>query len=98
MCVTNWEIYNSINKQKNIFEFFDEVYLFGSSLNTNIPNDVDLLLVYECYSDTIQKEKEKIIEFFEVLLNLETNVLCLSTSELTQTKFLTNTQYYKKIV
>ena len=28
------------------FDFFDEVYLFGSSLETNDPEDIDLILVY----------------------------------------------------
>ena len=28
------------------FDFFDEVYLFGSSLDTNYPEDIDLILVY----------------------------------------------------
>ena len=33
-------------KNDSIFRFFDEVYLFGSSLKTETPGDIDILLVY----------------------------------------------------
>ena len=38
-----------VEKKDSLFYIFDEVYLFGSSLSTECPSDIDLLLVYrEC--------------------------------------------------
>lgn len=90
-------IYNKISQNKNIFLFFDEVYLFGSALTKLSPNDVDLLLIYKLYSPKIEVKKEEISLFLQKLLDIEIDLTILSKNELEQTEFLKNTVSYKKI-
>ncbi len=90
-------IYNKISQNKNIFLFFDEVYLFGSSLTKLTPNDVDLLLIYKWYSPKIEVKKGEISLFLQKLLDIEIDLTILSQNELEQTEFLKNTVFYKKI-
>jgi len=93
------DIGNIIFNKKNIFVFFDEVYLFGSSLgNRQHPNDIDLLLVYKKYSTQIQNEKNNIILYLESLLKIPVDITILSEKELKQTNFLERLKTpYKKI-
>ncbi len=49
-----------IKKQLSLFKSFDEVYLFGSSLNNILSNDIDLLLVYSVDKDSVVKDLDKI--------------------------------------
>lgn len=92
--MTNIEI--SMLKLQRMFSFFNEVYLFGSSLNSNkYPNDIDLLLIYEEYSHKVLDEKEKISENLENLFKKHIDLTILSKTELYETKFLErlNTPY-----
>ena len=93
------DIGNILFNKKNIFVFFDEVYLFGSSLNnTQYPNDIDLLLVYKIYSERIQYEKENVILLLEKLLRIPIDITILSEKELKPTNFLEKLKTpYKKI-
>ncbi len=86
-------------QQKDIFYFFNEVYLFGSVLsNGKSSNDVDLLLVYKLYSKKIQYEKENIILYLEKKFNKPVDVTILSKAELKQTDFLNKLENkFKKI-
>lgn len=36
-----------LKRRNDDFGFFDQVFLFGSSLWADVPNDIDILLVYE---------------------------------------------------
>lgn len=74
----------------SIFDSFIEVYIFGSTLNVDkkYPNDIDLLLVYQKYSETIQDEKNMISSFLEKLFKLHIDITILSEKELEETKFL----------
>ncbi len=91
-------IYNKISKNKNIFLFFNEVYLFGSAVTKPSPNDIDLLLIYKLYSYKIEIEKRKIILLLDQLLGIEIDLTILSKNELEQTEFLKHTTFYKKII
>lgn len=77
-----------ISENKKIFDFFTKVYIFGSSINKEHPNDIDLLLVYEDYGEVIQNEKNAILLFLEKLLKLPIDITILSERELTETRFL----------
>ena len=78
--------------QNDVFAPFDEVCLFGSSLWTDTPNDIDVLLVYDQGSPhqiavarhVVARRLEEI--FSDHLINFTT----LSRSELLQTQFLYN--------
>lgn len=77
-----------ISAHKNIFSEFSKAYLFGSSLNNECPNDVDILLVYDKYSRDIENKKNAIELFLHNILKLPIDITMLSNQELEQTKFL----------
>ncbi len=73
------------------FCFFDEVYLFGSSLEENEPEDIDLILVYRRGQDLseVAVARQKVVDALckrweGTLIDLTT----LSEAELVQTGFL----------
>ena len=73
------------------FCFFDEVYLFGSSLEKNEPEDIDLILVYRSGQDLseVAVARQKVVdalcnEWAGTLIDLTT----LSETELVKTGFL----------
>lgn len=83
----------------HIFDLFNKVYLFGSSLNNdNCSNDIDLLLVYKVYSKEINNEKSTICSFLEEQFNLPIDLILLSENELEETVFLEKIKYkYKRL-
>ena len=69
--------------------FFNEVYLFGSSLHETNPNDIDLLLVYEGdVSHIIEEKKGNIFELLVSNTGIECHFVTLSRTEMRQTEFL----------
>ena len=78
-----------IIKKKNVFSFFREAYLFGSILWSNSPNDVDILLIYDIFSDQIFIEEQKIrLTLGELLPACPIDFTTLSTKEMAETQFL----------
>ena len=85
-------------KNIQIFQFFTRVYVFGSVVKNNItPNDVDLLLVYDKYSNEIQSEKDYICSFLEKIFDFHLDLTVLSEKELFQTKFLEKICIYERL-
>ena len=82
------KIVSSISENINIFNLFTKVYIFGSSINNEHPNDIDLLLIYKDYKDILQNEKNDISLFLEKLLKLPIDITILSERELKETRFL----------
>ena len=83
---------------RNMFHVFSKVYIFGSSLNDESPNDIDLLLIYKSYSKNIQNEKNMISLFFEKEFLLPIDITILSEKELQETKFLKKLNFsYRRI-
>ena len=86
-----------LNSQSDVFYFFDQVFLFGSSLWTDVPNDIDILLVYEEASPKhVNFEKRRVeqalmYKFADYALDFTT----LSKSELQQTQFLMKVPHQK---
>lgn len=94
-CQNNTHIRNIIEKN-HIFSFFAQTYLFGSILTSEIPNDVDILLVYWEFSEKIFMEKQKIRLFINQLLAVDIPIdfTTLSNKELLETKFLIRISHY----
>ena len=90
-------IINFLLENKCIFNFFEQVYLFGSNLNTNKPNDVDILLVYEKSKvKDVKFEKAKVKKVLsDSLKGLEIDLTTLNQCELIETGFLERVCYKK---
>lgn len=72
-----------------LFDFFENVYLFGSAINSDlIPNDVDVLLVYNEYSDEIVNILKEISSRLEKIIGLPVDFTVLSVKEEHDLKFL----------
>jgi predicted nucleotidyltransferase len=93
------KLFKIISDHIDIFNSFTEVYLFGSVIQSNKePNDVDLLLVYEKYSDEILDAKNMIESFLKNLLVLNIDATILSEQELEQTGFIEKIAFtYKRL-
>lgn len=86
-------VIETIGCKMGIFDSFSEVYIFGSVLLTNTPNDVDILLVYEREINRIGLEKGKISDFFAFTIGIDGHLVTLSKNEMEQTKFLDYVAY-----
>ena len=77
------------NKNTELFELFEELYLFGSTLKVNIiPNDVDVLLIFSTYNDRILESVKQIQIIFETAFFIPLDLTILSSEELIETNFL----------
>jgi predicted nucleotidyltransferase len=94
----NSTILNYLLQNIELFSFFEGVYVFGSILTPKKhPNDIDLLLTYNVYNDSILIETKNICSIIERELLLPVDLTVLSLEELNSTDFLKNTSCFKKI-
>lgn len=89
------DLLRRVSEKIETFDFFDEVYLFGSILCSDIPNDVDVLLVYEDWKlPQIHREKKEVAKVLSNLFDdLPLDFTTLSYSELEETNFLEKVMY-----
>lgn len=72
-----------------LFDSFNSVYLFGSVLNMNkFPNDIDLLLIYDKYSNNIVRDVNFISLILEIETGLPVDLTALSIEEEKNVEFL----------
>lgn len=65
-----------------LFESFENVYLFGSIINEKrIPNDIDLLLIYKDFSSRLLIDLDKISTIFNQLYGFSFDLTVLSEYE-----------------
>ena len=86
-----------VNSENDIFGFFDQVFVFGSCLATDAPNDIDILLVYgEATLDQVNLEKDRVERLLaDIFVDYPLDFTTLSKSELQQTKFLMRVPHQK---
>ncbi len=85
-------------RKHELFNFFDQVFLFGSTLKSNvIPNDIDLLLVYSVYNKKISNEIDFIKSSLEKDTLLPIDFTVLSMNELHEESFLSKVGMYQRI-
>jgi len=78
-----------IDQYGELFNSFDNIYLFGSVLNIEeAPNDIDILLIYSKYSDIIINHLNIINSAFKNLSELPIDLTVLSVEEEKDTNFL----------
>lgn len=81
-----------------LFNSFENVYLFGSILcRENIPNDIDLLLIYSAYSKKLIDDLNYIQSTLSLVFNIPVDLTVLSIEEEKNTRFLKkiNSSYFK---
>lgn len=89
---------NLIRKNILLFNSFKNVYLFGSTLNINkVPNDIDILLIYENFSSDLIDEINIIRLTLENLSGFFIDLTVLSVEEEKEIKFLKRINKYIKI-
>ena len=80
------------------FDFFDEVYLFGSSLERNDPEDIDLILVYRRGQDLgeVAAARQNVVD--TLCLKWDGRLIdatALSEAELAQSRILERIRHKK---
>ena len=82
-------ILDFIQENTNLFERFESIYVFGSSINRkSIPNDIDLLLIYSAFCNDIISDIECISCSLEEKTHIPIHLTVLSIRELESTNFL----------
>ncbi len=84
-----------LQEKDNILKFWKRIYIFGSFITSDNPNDIDILLVYESINLSQSKIELEKLKFFlsHNFSQLEFDFLLLSTSEIKQTQFLKQVKY-----
>lgn len=82
-------IINLIKQNMNLFEAFDEVYVFGSILDSEkYSNDIDILLLYSNFSYGILASISSIIKCIEHLTSYPVDITALSFEEEKEVDFI----------
>ena len=83
------------SKRDDLFWFFKQAFLFGSALHAEVPNDLDILLVYEDGKVELAIcEGKRISEKIGVILPMiRVDLTIMSEAELLQTEFLWGINY-----
>lgn len=78
-----------IESHERLFERFVNIYIFGSILDKNrISKDVDILLVYEKYSNKVQDDLTVIQTLLEKELGMFVDLTVLSIEEEKEVSFI----------
>ena len=85
----------ALSIDSGVFGFFSPVYLFGSALWSDSPNDIDILLVYIAVTpDEVNTERARVAQALaSELPSYIIDLTTLSTSELQQTDFLSRVSH-----
>ncbi|MDR0913750.1 MAG: nucleotidyltransferase domain-containing protein [Oscillospiraceae bacterium] len=87
-----------INQHIELFNSFNNIYLFGSLLSAEKnPNDIDILLIYSEFSNNIIDDLNIIYSSFANLSGFQIDLTVLSVEEEKDTNFLKrlNSKYLK---
>lgn len=87
-----------VAKNKDMFELFDNIYLFGSVLNCDRqPNDIDILLIYSKFSTNLIANLNIINYKFCQMCDLPIDLSVLSSEEEKNTGLLNRIGTYLKL-
>lgn len=80
---------NYILDNIKLFRVFKHVFIFGSTVtDESVPNDLDMLLIYDKYSDEILYSIKQITENFKLGFLLPLDLTVLSVDEAVETEFM----------
>lgn len=86
---TKDDVIRKVISHIELFESFENLYLFGSILDeVRLPNDIDLLLIYKKFSNEILRKIDEIISFFDFSYGLSFDLTVLSEYEEYETDFI----------
>lgn len=91
-------ILHAIEQHIQFFDSFENIYLYGSILNdSENANDIDILLVYTEFSNSIIDNLKVINSVFADVIELPMHFTVLSREEVCNTQFLKklNLEYLK---
>ena len=73
-----------------------QIYIFGSVLDSNrIPNDIDILLIYDEYTDDVKHASKHIKNVLESEFDILVDLVLLSTQEEKEVKFLSRIHWIR---
>lgn len=75
-------------RSKDIGFEITEVYLFGSFISREYPNDIDILIVYRNSASNINTVIDELAIELETITNLPVDFTLLSENEMAETLFL----------
>ena len=85
----NYDFIEIAKKRLSLFEEIEHAYLFGSVLGeSKEPNDIDLLIIYSEYSDTLNKQIKALAKELEDDSGLPVDLTVLSYEEEKEVQFL----------
>lgn len=83
------DVINVIQNKLSAFNIFKHVYLFGSVLNVDrVPNDIDILLIYDVYTDEVIQKANHIKKLLEEEFEIPVDLTLLSVNEEKEVGFL----------
>lgn len=93
------DLCNVIKYNRSRFPDFAELYLFGSFLTKNYPNDIDILVVIDDSDYGIINQIDKLMELIESVSDYPADVTTLTRTEINEIEFLDrlNKNYIKVI-
>lgn len=82
------ELCNVIKKNRSIFPDYVEIYVFGSFLTKDYPNDIDILVIYDDFDHGVTERLDKLMRLVESVSNYPADVTALTRDEIKEIKFL----------
>ena len=83
------KVVNAIQRRFSLLGIFKHIYLFGSVLDVNkYPNDIDILLIYNVYTDDVRQKANHIKKLLEDEFEIPVDLTLLSVNEEKEVDFL----------
>ena len=83
------DVINAIHNKLSAFDIFKHVYLFGSVLDVDrVPNDIDILLIYDVYTDEVIQKANYVKKLLEEEFEIPVDLTVLSVNEEKEVEFL----------
>lgn len=86
-----------LDGRDELFEFFEQVFLFGSAIYTDAPNDIDILLVYreDRLEELILQRATLSIALTQRCESYIFHLTILNEAELQETNFLVRVRHIR---
>ena len=83
------EVIEVIRRNLHSLSAIKHLYVFGSVLESNsIPNDIDILLIYDEYTDAVKDSSNRLKNILETEFELPVDLTVLSDNEEKEVGFL----------